>query len=320
VPHACAPRDLPPECALSLFTHPAYLGANGIRAIVQIDRRHTAAGAALPGPALFSDRGNALHYLGRLDRLELSEAQRVSAELLQEHDAGFVVFEDIELVRDHRSNNLSCLEFRYHGNWRLSIAGELPMSGTRRRQMRKLARRLVEFSGHDMSFRFERAKNDDIDRIIELNREKISHVGRTHHFSDDKRRALKAVCAEIGYQALLSSGDDLVAGDILCVTGPRSYVMVSGYDLQYERFSPGLHTYHYAMTQLQALGCSEANYLWGDNPMKARLGAERRQLSTLVIARNRRALLSPGFWKECSAFAVPAVKDAIKRKVLRRQT
>lgn len=312
--------DLPASCSQKLYTNPAYLAALGIDEVVLVRPACINAASEATPPAVFADRGRHMLHLGRLSHCDGAAVSNVAEALFRETNAKFVIFEDIEIARGEGNIDRPAARFDYQANWRIDLVpGDLPISSSQRRQIRSKARRLVEATGKETRLEFSRSDEQSIDRIVAFNRAKIREGGRRHHLSEQKLSALKAVCADVGYQALLYCGDEIIAGDIICVSGSNAYTMVLGYDLAYEHFSPGMQVHVFAVARLQDLGCTQVNFLWGDSPWKARMGATRLQLTTIAVTRNRRTLLAPQFLRECVPYAVATAKNAVRTQILRRK-
>lgn len=311
--------DLPQFLHESLYTHPAYLAANGIQEAVVVSPSAVGGMSETSVSAAFADRGRFMLHLGRLSRYDAGTITSLSGMLFRDTDADFAVFEDIKVVPGTGPVGLPSVSFAYQANWELGIAPDEPqMSSSQRRQIRSKARRLAEATGKEVRCEFSQARGVSIDRIVDFNRTKITRAGRRHHMSDEKLSVLKRVCADVGYQALLYCGDEVIAGDIICVSGADAYMTVLGYNLAYERYSPGIQAHCFALTQLAEMGCTRANFLWGDSPWKGRMGATRHGLTTVIVARNRRTLLAPELLKVCSPYGVAAAKSIVRRRVLAR--
>ena len=312
--------QLPAACSRTLYTHPAYLAAQGIGEALLVRPAVTAGTAGAAMPAVFADRGRFVLHLGRLSRCDAPAIEGLADVLFRDTGADFVVFEDILTDPPEEAIGWPTMSFVYQANWRLGIApGDPTISSSQRRQIRSKARRLAEATGKEVRCEFTRADDRLIDRIIAFNRAKITGAGRRHHLSEERLSALKAVCADVGYQALLYCGDDVIAGDIICVSGANAYTLVLGYDPAHERFSPGMQVHAFAVASLRDLGCTEVNFLWGDSPWKSRVGATRQQLTTIVVARNRRTFVSPELLRVCAPYAVAAAKGVVKRHILGRK-
>jgi hypothetical protein len=61
--------------------------------------------------------------------------------------------------------------------------------------------------------------------------------------------------------------------------------------------------------------CGEANFLWGNGPWQERIGARRQPLVTIVVARDRRVMATPGFWRVSGGYAVLALKASVRHMV-----
>lgn len=298
-----------------LFNHRSYLRENGFGNPVFIRR------PGLQTPALFAARNDCLYYLGRLDEMSAAQIDDLSQQVFRTTGYNSVMFEDISLKNTGQTLTSPHTHFYYQNNWRRKLGpDETYLTSKQASNVRRRMRRLQEEAGGAAKVRlqFGRCKPGDIDAISDLNRIKIERKGRRYQLNASKKRVFEEVAKSIGYTSCLYVGDKLIAGTLIFIVNGRAFFTVVGYDLDYAKFGPGIQVYVEAVRELEKLGCREANFLWGDSKLKSDLGAVRDPLSTLVIRRNGRALLSHRYWKSVSGY----VKDGSKRwvkEMLRRE-
>jgi len=309
----CSPAD---DAILSdmfngnMFTDPSYLRAQGHRDYVMSD------GPGLT-PVLLSRQPSHLLYLDRLQTLSLSEMDAHSAQLFDKSPVDFIVFEDVRLGPDDAPTRLLHQRFGYKANWRRLIsAGDRLLSNKQASNLRRKQKKLhAALGGSATEFQFARTEPGDVAEIVEMNRKKIKSGGGRHHMTDEKLAAMETLCARIGYTAKLTHEGKLLAGNILCVSGNRSFIPVLGHDLKYEKFSVGMQVTLLALTELEGMGCTECNFLWGDSRWKSDFKADREALETIVVRRNNRVLFSPDYWRVVMPYARDATKTVVRPHV-----
>lgn len=291
----------------NMFTDAAYLRAQGHCDFVMSD------GPGLT-PVLLSRQPSHLLYLDRLQTLSLSEIDAHSAQLFDKAHLDFIVFEDVRLDPDIASMRHCHQRFGYKANWRRVIsAGDRLLSNKQASNLRRKQKKLhAALGGSETEFRFARTVPGDVAQIVEMNRIKIKSGGGRHHMTDEKLAAMEALCARIGYTAKLTHEGKLLAGNILCVSGNRSFIPVLGHDLTYEKFSIGMQVTLLALSELERMGCTECNFLWGDSRWKSDFKADREVLETVVVRRNNRVLFSPDYWGVVLPYAREAAKTVIR--------
>lgn len=291
----------------NMFTDAAYLSAQGHSEFVMSDG---------PGmtPVLLSRRQSHFLFLDRLQTLSLPEIDAHSALLFDKSHLDFIVFEDVRLDPAEAPMRLRHKRFAYKANWRRSISeGDRLLSNKQASNLRRKQKKLQEaLGGSATEFHFARTEPGDVAEIVEMNRKKIQSGGGRHHMTDEKLAAMEALCASIGYTAKISHEGKLLAGNILCVSGNRSFIPVLGHDLKYEKFSTGMQVTLLALTELERMGCTECNFLWGDSRWKSDFKADREVLETIVVRRNNRVLLSPDYWRVVLPLAREAAKTVIR--------
>ena len=310
VPQAVAPEhrlratiqsldDLELAREIGLFSHPDYLRARGHSELMVVDRPEPAS------PAIFDWNGGCALYLGRLDALSGREIDELSSAVLHDTSARAVVFEDIVLQDDLRAIDRPVRRYRYQANWRRDFKpGDKLLTSRQASNARRRMRRLDEQVGDPSQIRFEfrRCCPGDVAAVAFLNKIKIEHAGRRHRFTEQKQQIMEKVAAKIGYISSLYVGDEMIGGTIIYVVGKHAYFANIGYDLDYAKFAPGIQVYVASIEHLEKLGCREINFLWGDSRFKHELGAERQQLSTVIVRRGWRSYLCRHFWKTTAHF------------------
>lgn len=291
----------------NMFTHRSYLAAQD---------RHDGLIAGQPGgvPALFCKRARSALYLGRLDTLTLDGIQGICDALFQSTDAAFAIFEDVRLTGTDSPLTYPGQTLHYQANWRLPITpGGKYVSSKRARNLRWCRRKLDEQLGDiDLSYRFGKCRPGEVAAIAAFNRDKISAAGGNHALTDDKLRMHERICREIGYISCLYAGEKLIAGNIVCIAGKRAFGTLTGYDREFEKYSPGLQVMHAAVSELETMGCEEINFLWGDSGWKSSFHSNREGLTTLIVRRGHSALFSGRYWLEVTPYLKHAVKAALK--------
>jgi len=293
----------------NLFTSRTYLATRRIDSVLL-------AGGQPSQDVLFADKGTHHLHLGRLTPLSMTEVTALASTLFANTDARFVVFEDIPLddATSACVSPFATITLRYQANWRRAIVPggqHLPTKRTsklrcRMRQMAKAA------GGVAPELRFERCTPEALEAVIAFNQQKIEHDGGRYRMSAEKRAELRALATDIGYLSGLYLGDKLIAGCVVWVVGKVAYVPVLGFDMAYQQFSPGLQASAAIFPHLEALGCTEVNFLWGDSRWKQDLMASREQLSTVIVARNWRILTTASYLKVVSPYTKMATKAALR--------
>lgn len=293
-----------------MFTHRCYLAAQG-------QHDHLIAGVPRGIPALFCDKTEHALYLGRLDTLRPVDIQGICDALFQNTDAAFAIFEDIRLEETGDDLKYPSQKLHYQANWRLPIspAGKY-VSSKRARNLRWCRRKLDEQLGDiDLTYRFGKCRAGEVAAIAAFNRDKISAAGGNHALTAAKLKMHERICQQIGYISCLYAGGDLIAGNIVCVAGKRAFGTLTGYDRQFEKFSPGLQVIHSAVTELEVMGCEEINFLWGDSGWKSAFHSKREELTTLIVRRGQSALLQRHYWSATAPYMKHAFKAALKPHV-----
>lgn len=292
----------------NMFTNATYLEASGYG-----DLFVSEGGGC--SPILWADQQSHFCTLDRMQSLTNLEIQRHAAHLFEHTRADFLVFNDIHLEEDPAACFLYPSQtFQYKANWRRDIAaGDKVLSGKRASALRRKQKKLQEQIGDaPVEFRFERCQPGDVAAIVELNKAKIEAAGGRHHMTAEKQAAMEKLCAEIGYTASLICGEELIAGDIICVSGNRSFIPMLGHNPKYEKYSTGSQVTYLALLELEKMGCTESNFLWGDSRWKSDFRAIRDPLVTMVVRRSNRVLLSADYRKAVLPHAIEAAKATLK--------
>jgi len=291
----------------NMFTHRSYLAAQGKQGDLI---------SGYPGgvPALFCDKGDHALFVGRLDRLTLSDIEVVCSALFRSTDAAFAIFEDIRLTETADDLTYPHQRLHYQANWRLPIMpGGKYVSSKRARNLRWCRRKLEERLGAtELTYRFGKCRPGEVAAIAAFNRAKVSSAGGKHALTDDKLKMHERICKEIGYISCLYAGDELIAGNIVCIAGKRAFGTLTGYDRRFEKYSPGLQVILAAVSELEGMGCEEINFLWGDSNWKSSFHSNREDLTTLVVRRGNAVLLSARYWLAVAPYIGHAVRAALK--------
>ncbi|MFL5128108.1 MAG: GNAT family N-acetyltransferase [Microvirga sp.] len=123
--------------------------------------------------------------------------------------------------------------------------------------------------------------------------------------------------AELGHGAALTEGDDLIAGDLICIADNRAYFLTGGYEPDFQRFSPGMITLSHAIEACRRRGILDFNLLWGDGVYKQRLGGRCQPLVTILSRRSPATLLRPAYLAALSRFGWLHLKRALKPMLAR---
>lgn len=300
-------ESLDPVFDRNMFTHRSYLAAQG-----QHDR--LIAGRPDGVPALFFDRNDHALFVGRLDTLTKTEIGVICDALFKSTDAAYAIFEDIRLKEIDTGLTYPHQTLRYQANWRLPIIpGGKYVSSKRARNLRWCRRKLDEQLGDiELTYRFGKCRPGEVAAIAAFNRDKISAAGGNHALTDEKLRMHERICKEIGYISCLYAGDELIAGNIVCIAGKRAFGTLTGYDRTFEKYSPGLQVILAAVSELEGMGCEEINFLWGDSGWKSSFHSNREDLTTLVVRRGNAALLSVPYWLAVAPYVRHTVKAVLK--------
>ena len=298
----------------SYFTHPAYL-----ESLVKQPPISVGIGSADGFRTLiFRKKGNGLICCNRLERLSSDILDLVADALFARTDAQYLSFEDLDYEASRRFNPKT-ISLSYQENWRCDLHdSESQISNRQKSQLRRRRRQLQEvFEGRELEFRLSRCTEDDIEQVMAFNRRTIEARGSNYSLKDESLDDLKAVCSKDGYIAGLYADDQLVAADILTISGGQAYFHVVGYDMAYKRFSPGLQVHAAAVEACQEMGCDETHYLWGNSRWKSDMGGKRIPLSTVIVARNAATFLHPGYWRELLPHLKRVCSNLIKPPIIR---
>ncbi|MBB4303713.1 hypothetical protein GGD81_002760 [Rhodobium orientis] len=298
--------DIPaPDAAGNFFVHPAYLAALGLNDVLMLERPDE-------DPAFFTERHGHLVHLGRLATLTPARIDALCDTLFRGTDANSVVLEDIVApqtpapLRPHH-------RFAYQADWRMAIGPDVTHISSRRAStMRRKWKLLAKETGGHVEFHFERCRPGDVAAIADLNRTKIESAGGHHQLDDQKRAILEATAVQTGYTAKLTLDGRIIAGNIICTAGTSAFFNIMGYDLAFSKFSPGLQVHLAALRELGERGYRDVHLLWGDSPWKQDVGADRQELTTLVVMRNRRVFLTPEHWAAFAPFLIQATRRRLK--------
>ena len=293
------------DAAGNFFVHPAYLAAFGLDEVLMLER---------PGedPAFFAERGGHLVHLGRLATLTAERIDALCNALFRGTGANSIVLEDI-VAQKTPAPSRPHHRFAYQADWRMTIGPDVTHISSRRAStMRRKWKLLAKETGGHVEFHFERCRPGDVAAIADLNRTKIESAGGHHHLDADKRAIMEATALRTGYTAKLTLDGRIIAGNIICTAGTSAFFNIMGYDLAFSKFSPGLQVHLAALKELGERGYREVHLLWGDSPWKRDVGADRQELTTLVVMRNRRTFLTPEHWTASAPFLIKATRRRLK--------
>lgn len=284
-------EELSPDNTIgTLFDHPVWLKLDGVEEVVTVD---VLARRGRPAQVIFGRQADHLVHLGRLRWFDRDCIALLTSRLLQLPGVGFVVFEDIAVAGGDIAMPRHQV-FHYQNNWRLVLNGPAEPDRIARQAAQTTARKLRNFTRDRTGARitFEPSPSAAFLRtIVDHNRDKVESQGRRHGIDEAELRRLQALSAEIGYGAGLCDDEGLVAGDLVAIAGQRAYFMAGGYDPAAQRYSPGMITLVHAVEECRRRGIVDFNLLWGDGVYKARLGARRTRLVTIVARGSNAALL-----------------------------
>lgn len=295
----------------SLYTNPVHLDANSISGLITGWRVGSA-------PAMFCRENDHLLCLSRLERMTAADINAHTEAMFRETDVKFILFEDVILGEAaHQTIARPHQVRRYHANWRRVIDADCaPLSSKQAANLRRKARKLQAYLDvEELDVRFNPCTAEDVEKIAALNKDKIERSGQKHQLDDRKLEIVSKVCTGLGHTASIYHGDELIAGTVVCVVGERSYFMLLGHDLRYEKFSAGAQATFHAFQELQKQGVTEANFLWGDSRWKSDFRATREVLSTVIVARDGWAVFNGDFVSVSLRYAIRAAKAAIKPHV-----
>lgn len=299
----------------TLFESPPWLRAYGADELVMLSVE-----AAHGRPLLFNKRGRHLVHLGRLLWFEAASLVRAAEALFDQSDADFVVFEDIEVAGKFPAG-FDSATFHYQRDWQIILNGpqavEHATSGKSRSTTRR-KQRAMERDIKGLRIAREAPTRDLLRTIVALNREKIESGNRKHRIDEAEFERLWSVVAETGHIIVMRDGERVIAGDAICVVGRHAYYMVSGYDMELSRYSPGVIVHYASIEDCRERGVVDFNMLWGDSVYKQRLGAKPHQLVTLVARRTPMVRFSPAYVRATSSYRWHDLKARVKPLVARQ--
>ena len=298
----------------SYFTHPAYL-----ESLIKQPPITVGIGSADGFRTLiFRKKDDGLICCNRLERLSPATLDLVADALFARTDVQYLSFEDLDYVAPRHFSSKT-IALSYQENWRCDLHdSESQISNRQKSQMRRRRRQLQEaLEGRELKFRLSRCTEADIEQVMAFNRRTIEARGSNYSFKDESLDDLKAVCSEDGYTAGLYADDQLVAADILTISGGQAYFHVVGYDMAYKRFSPGLQVHAAAVEACKEMGCDETHYLWGNSRWKSDMGGKRIPLSTVIVARNSATFLHPGYWRELLPHLKRVCSNTVKPPIIK---
>ena len=264
---------------------------------------------------LFQIDGNVAHCLGRLCRLTGEDVSEFSRKLFDEDAIQAVIFEDIETATTDIVPEYRTLSLSYQANWHMPLHPEGKYMSSKRLQNLRWRRRKLEkmVAPTELTQEFRPCRPGDVTKIVRLNRQKIQGHGRHHCMSEERQQILERVCSKVGYISCLYAGDDIVGGSIVGVAGDNAYGLVTGYNEKYRKFAPGFLATYNAIKELEVLGVSQMNFLWGDSAWKADFKTQRVPLNTLVVHRDHKAFLSARIWNKSAVFLTRSLKAFLKQ-------
>lgn len=132
------------------------------------------------------------------------------------------------------------------------------------------------------------------DRILQLNRARMSHKGRSFNMGLHEMQSLRAVMREHGQISVIEIGGEICAGLLCTRLGKSIFMHVIAHDPRHDDLRLGYLccalTIEAAITQ----GAARFHFLWGYYDYKVRLGGQRQALFRALMFRSwRHALTHP---------------------------
>ena len=174
-----------------------------------------------------------------------------------------------------------------------------------------------EIAGVRVAFE-ERPSRDLLKKIVELNKTKVETTRRRHAIDAVELDRQWAIVSKIGRVVTVTDGARLIAGGVICVVGSRAFYVMTGYDMEASRYSPGVIAHNFAVEDCRQRGMFDFNIMWGDGVYKRRLGAKPRDLLTLVVRRAPAARFTSAYFRAVGAFHWLDFKARVKPLVRRR--
>lgn len=317
-PEAADLRLAPAEAATyadpapgTLFTHPEWLRAYGAGALVVVEGV-----GREPVPRLvFARERDHLRHLGRLSRFEPALVEALAERLLQLDGVAFVTFEDIDLAAPLPRGPRRA-HFRYQNNWRLVLNG-VGAEAPSRSLVKKDANRTRALKREHPEVRIDFEPGPDraaLDALFEFGRARIEGQARRYGIDAAEADRLARVAAATGHGTVVRNGETVIAADLVCDAGGHAYFLTHGYDPGYPRSSLGMLLVLNSIAACRARGLGDFNLMWGDLPYKARAGAKRVELTT-VVAWRAGALPRPSLLAALARFGWYEIKRRLKARL-----
>lgn len=312
--HDDAPRPIdaaqidPAYWSRSIFETAAYREAYGIESPLRVE----ITGGDTPGPLLFDDCGDHAICLARAATLDATAIRAASAALFAEERIRFIVFEDVRVDQpvDLRP---APLRFDHQGDWVMQLGD--PAGGIHRSLRRQSNRKLRRLESQHDGIRLEiiaSPPREIVEEAVRLSRRKFEANGRTYMIDEKEKERLVRFFARIGTASVLYHGERVVSADLFAEHGREVFAFFGGYDTAYARASPGTITIRYGIEHFAARGFERAHLLWGDGAYKASFGAVKIPLSTLIVPRDRKALLNARLVMQAAELALLEARRRIR--------
>lgn len=128
--------------------------------------------------------------------------------------------------------------------------------------------------------------NDTIDRITQLNVDRMKYKGIVPGLSRDENTKIHAFSQYYGRVAYLEIDGEIVAGCIAYVLNKRLFLHIIAHDNNHSKYNVGQLCLFFLIQSSIESQLSTFHFLWGDNEYKMRFGAKPHGLYSYFVYRS----------------------------------
>lgn len=128
--------------------------------------------------------------------------------------------------------------------------------------------------------------NDTIDKIIQLNVDRMKYKGIVPGLSSDENTKIHAFSQYYGRVAYIEIDGEIVAGCIAYVLNKRIFLHIIAHDNNHSKYNVGQLCLFFLIQSSIESQLSTFHFLWGDNEYKMRFGAKPHGLYSYFVYRS----------------------------------
>ena len=164
----------------------------------------------------------------------------------------------------------------------------MQLGSTTRKHIKNYKSRLLRDSPQAIFQLKNGAEIDDniIDRIIQLNVERMKYKGIVPGLSSDENAKIHAFSQYYGRVAYIEIDGEIIAGCIAYVLNKRLFLHIIAHDNNHSKYNVGQLCLFYLIQSAIESQLSTFHFLWGDNEYKMRFGAKPHALFSYFIYRS----------------------------------